>query len=107
MSRHKRDSTSLFDGNFLSNREYEEIYIDINNAKSCYYSSQSHLLGAARCTDGMSSQGTTKAINKYNILIEKIKRLMNMVAEMAEEIKENKQNRKVVSKKNDEIMQSK
>uniref|UniRef100_A0A0K0FPD8 Secreted protein n=1 Tax=Strongyloides venezuelensis TaxID=75913 RepID=A0A0K0FPD8_STRVS len=38
--------------------------------KSCH-SSQSYSLGAARCTDGMSSQGT-KTANKYGILMEKI-----------------------------------
>uniref|UniRef100_A0A0K0EWF2 Uncharacterized protein n=1 Tax=Strongyloides venezuelensis TaxID=75913 RepID=A0A0K0EWF2_STRVS len=38
--------------------------------KSCH-PSQSHSLEAARCTDGMSSQGT-KTANKYSILMEKI-----------------------------------
>uniref|UniRef100_A0A0K0FTU7 Uncharacterized protein n=1 Tax=Strongyloides venezuelensis TaxID=75913 RepID=A0A0K0FTU7_STRVS len=38
--------------------------------KSCHLS-QSHSLGAARCIDGMRSQGTITA-NKYGILMEKI-----------------------------------
>uniref|UniRef100_A0A0K0FS21 Tyrosine-protein phosphatase domain-containing protein n=1 Tax=Strongyloides venezuelensis TaxID=75913 RepID=A0A0K0FS21_STRVS len=34
MSKHKRDSTSPFDGNFLTNKEYEEIYLNIDDVKS-------------------------------------------------------------------------
>uniref|UniRef100_A0A0K0FJA6 Uncharacterized protein n=1 Tax=Strongyloides venezuelensis TaxID=75913 RepID=A0A0K0FJA6_STRVS len=126
MSKHKRDSTSPFDSNFLTGRKYEEIYMDIDDVKSkgkkraivderteiderienggsgrsladgitavgqrnkrgsdvsfdndivdesnsSCHSSKSHSLGAARCTDGMSSKGT-RTVNKNSILMEK------------------------------------
>uniref|UniRef100_A0A0K0FEF1 Transposase n=1 Tax=Strongyloides venezuelensis TaxID=75913 RepID=A0A0K0FEF1_STRVS len=128
MSKHKRDSISPFDNNFLTDRECEEIYLNIDYVKSkgkkrsiaderienggshygkrvkanrkittdnrslvygitaadqknkrcsdvnsdgdivdennsSFNSSQFHILGVARCTDGMSSQGTKTANN--------------------------------------------
>uniref|UniRef100_A0A0K0FQZ6 Uncharacterized protein n=1 Tax=Strongyloides venezuelensis TaxID=75913 RepID=A0A0K0FQZ6_STRVS len=72
--KNKRDNDVSSDGDIVDEsnnfRLTGDTFKENSIHKSCH-PSQSHSLEAARCTDGMNSQGTIIA-NKYGTLMDKI-----------------------------------